>query len=313
VGVKNGREAERLELAGIEAYGPAIRDGRLAFSRTIGNSDVWQLKADGKAAPFLTSSFVDDSPQYSPDGLRIAFSSGRGGDSIALWVANADGTGLNQITKIASPICGTPRWSPDGKWIAFAVYGKASGWDVWVLEASGGSMRQVTHGPADNVLPSWSRNGSSIYFASKRSGRFEILRVPARGGTEDQITHNGGYAAFESTDGKMLYYTVSDAGTEGLFAKRLQDGDEKQLFSDEVTGRGFEVFSDGVYYLHRRDRDSFEIRFHEFANRSVQVIGKSDWPLEPGSGLAVSPDRKTFLFSKRVGAASDLMLIENFR
>ena len=30
-------------------------------------------------------------------------------------------------------------------------------------------------------------------------------------------------------------------------------------------------------------------------------------------GLAVSPDRKTFLFSKSSDAGGDLMLIENFR
>jgi len=30
-------------------------------------------------------------------------------------------------------------------------------------------------------------------------------------------------------------------------------------------------------------------------------------------GLAVSPDRKTFLFSKNSDAGADLMLIENFR
>ncbi len=33
---------------------------------------------------------------------------------------------------------------------------------------------------------------------------------------------------------------------------------------------------------------------------------------ELGSGLAVSPDRKTFLFGKRPAWGVDLMLIENF-
>lgn len=313
VGVTSGKEAERLELAGIDAWGPAIGDGRLAFSRTIGKSDIWRFEGDTKASALLTSSFVDETPQYSPDGLRIAFSSGRGGDTIAVWVANADGTGLNQITRIASPICGTPRWSPDGKWIAFDVYGKAGGWDVWLMEATGDSVRQLTHGPADNLIPSWSQDGKSIYFTSKRSGRFEIWRASTGTGAALQITHNGGYTAFESTDRETLYYTVSDSGTEGLHAKRLQNGDEQQVMKEEVVGRGFAVFSDGVYYLHRRGQDNFEIRFHEFANKRIQVIGEIGGPLAPASGLAVSPDRKTFLFSKRIGAASDLMLIENFR
>lgn len=145
------------------------------------------------------------------------------------------------MTRIASARCGSPRWSPDGKRIAFDALGKAGGWDIWVVEANGGSPRQLTHGPADNAIPSWSPNGSSIYFASKRSGRFEIWRAQAGGSVEEQITRNGGYVALASTDGKTLYYTVSQGGTEGVYAKGLPDGDERQVVKEQVAVRGFAV------------------------------------------------------------------------
>jgi Tol biopolymer transport system component/DNA-binding winged helix-turn-helix (wHTH) protein len=312
--VRNGEEPERLELAGGGAYYPAIdfKAGRLAFSRTLANANIWRLERGGKAAPFLTSSSAQDSnPQYSPDGRRIAFMSSRQVANLAIWVANADGTGPAQITNIGSPLSGTPRWSPDGRSLAFDALQKGGGWDVWVVEASGSSPRQLTHGPADNTIPSWSRDGSSIYFASKRSGRFEIWRIPAGGGTARQVTHNGGYTAFESTDGKTLYYTLSERGTEGLYAKLLPDGEEKQVLKEGVDRRGFAVFADGVYYLYWRGPNSYEIRFHEFAGGQTHVVGDVGGPL--GLGLAVSPDRKTFLFSKFSDAGSDLMLIENFR
>jgi Tol biopolymer transport system component len=57
-------------------------------------------------------------------------------------------------------------------------------------------------------LPSWSRDGNAIYFTSKRYGEFEVWRVAAHGGKEEQITRNGGYLAFESTDTKTLHYTL---------------------------------------------------------------------------------------------------------
>ena len=316
VDVRGGKAAERLELAGIDALGPAVdfRGGRLAFSRTQAhNSDIWRLGSDGKPSPFLTSSLVDDAPQYSPDGGRVAFSSGRGGDSVAIWTANADGTGVNQITKIASPKCGTPRWSPDGQSIAFEASGKAGGgWDIWVVEANGGSPRQVTHSPGDNILPSWSRDGNAIYFTSKRSGRFEIWRLPAHGGKEEQITRNGGYLAFESTNKNTLYYTLSQDGTEGLYAKSLPDGVEVQAVNENVVARGLAVFSDRAYYLHCGQNEC-DIRFYEFANARVQVIHKIGVLLHGASGLTVSPDRQTFLFSILNRPESDLMLIENFR
>jgi Tol biopolymer transport system component/DNA-binding winged helix-turn-helix (wHTH) protein len=314
VNVRDGKEPERLELAGGYANYPAIdfKAGRLTFSRTLANASIWRLERGGKPAPFLTSSSAQDAnPQYSPDGRRIAFHSSRQVGNLAIWVANADGTGPAQITNIGSPLSGTPRWSPDGRSLAFDALQKGGGWDVWVVEASGSSPRQLTHGPADNTIPSWSRDGSSIYFASKRSGRFEIWRIPAGGGTARQVTHNGGYTAFEATDGKTLYYTLSERGTEGLYAKLLPDGEEKQVLKEGVDRRGFAVFADGVYYLYWRGPNSYEIRFHEFAGGQTHVVGDVGGPL--ALGLAVSPDRKTFLFSKFSDAGSDLMMIENFR
>ena len=311
--VRNGKEPERLELAGAGALYPAInfKAGRLTFTRTLRNANIWRLERGGAPTPFLTSSALDRAPQYSPDGRRIAFESSRQVANFAVWVANADGTGAAQITNIGSPWSGTPRWSPDGRWLAFDARGKDGGWDVWVVEASGSSPRQLTHGPADNVVPSWSRDGSSIYFASKRSGRLEIWRIPAGGGTAMQVTRSGGHTAFESTDGKTLYYTLSEDGAEGLYAKLLPDGEERHVLKEGVAARGFAVVSDGVYYLHARGQGSYEIRFQEFAGGQTRVIGDIDRGLS--FGLAVSPDRKTFLFSKYTDGGSDLMLVENFR
>jgi Tol biopolymer transport system component/DNA-binding winged helix-turn-helix (wHTH) protein len=313
VSVSNGKDPERLELAGAGAFDPAIdfKAGRLAFSRRLRHANVWRLKQGGKPAPFITSSARDGSAQYSPDGRKIAFMSSRHAANFAIWVANADGTQPAQITNIGRTWSGTPRWSSDGRRLAFDAFEKGSGWDVWVVEAGGSSPRQLTHGPADNIIPSWSRDGSSIYYASKRSGRLEIWNIPADGGTAVQVTRNGGYTAFESTDGKTLYYTLSEAGAEGLYSKRLPDGEEEQVLNEGVAGRGFAVFSDGVYFLHQRGQSSYEIRFHEFAGKRTRVVSEVEGALD--IGLAVSPDRKTFLFSKFSDGGFDLMLIENFR
>jgi Tol biopolymer transport system component/DNA-binding winged helix-turn-helix (wHTH) protein len=313
VGTRNHTKRERLDLAGPGTRFPTVDSAgsRLAFSRTLRHPDVWRLQSNGKAAPFLTSSLRDVSPQYSSDGRRIAFESGRVGDNCSIWVAEADGTGLRQITKLDSPQSGTPRWSPDGRQIAFDVVREGGGWDIWVVEESGGNPKQLTHGPADNVGPSWSRDGNSVCFASNRSGRFEIWRVSTKDGTAEQITRKGGHTAFESADGKTLFYTLSGAGTEGLYAKRLPDGEERQFLKESVNMRGFAVFPDGIYYLHRIEQSKYEIRFFEFAGGRSRVLHEIEGPLH--IGFTVSPDRKTFLYSKIIDEGADLVLIENFR
>jgi eukaryotic-like serine/threonine-protein kinase len=303
---------ERLDIAGAGASHPAInhKTGQFAFARSLDNSDIWRIRADGTATPFLTSTLRDTSPQYSPDGKRIAYESGRGGDSVAIWLANADGSGATQATRIASEQCGSPRWSPEGRWIAFDCFEPGGGWDIWTIEASGASPRRLTRGGGDSIAPAWSPDGRWVYYGDKRSGRFEIWRVPAAGGGGEQVTRNGGYIALTSVDGTMLYYTKTEFGLEGLFAKRLPDGGELLLIRERIGWRGFAVFSEGIYYLGAAAQQ-FKVRFYEFATQRTRTLAEVEGPLQ--LGLSVSPDRKSFLLSKVVFSGSDLMLIENFR
>jgi Tol biopolymer transport system component len=312
VNVKGGKQPEQVEAAGAGATYPAVdKAGRLVFSRDLTHGNIWRMEPGGKPAPLLTSSATDYAPQYSPDGRRIAFSSNRTVSSFTIWAANADGTGPARVTRVASPWSGAPRWSPDGRHITFDSFNKGGGWDIWVVNADGSSPRQLTQGPPDNPVPSWSHDGKWIYFASERTGRFEIWRIPAAGGTAVQITHNGGWTAFDSTDGKTLYYTSRAPGADGLYAQQFPNGEVKQVLKGKDGPGGFAVFSDGIYYVHQRGARSFEIRFLEFAGGATRPAGEIEG-LVP-SGFTVSPDRKTFLFSKLCDEKSGLMLIGNFR
>src|SRR6188508_3799739 len=74
----------------------------------------------------------DASPTWSPDGARIAFTSGRNGLS-NIWVIPAAG---GQATRLSLIDDIQPDWSPDGAQIAFTSY--RSGFsDIWVMPASG--------------------------------------------------------------------------------------------------------------------------------------------------------------------------------
>lgn len=323
VGVDDGKPPARLDLAGEGAWFPDIgaRHRRLAFQRALSDPDIWRIAADGQASPLITSSVREVGPQYSPDGRRVAFESDRGGGNLAVWIAEADGSGLRQVTRLPSPISGTPRWSPDGRRIAFDSLRPDGGWDTWVVDESGTNSKLLTQGPSDNVVPSWSRDGRWVYFASNRTGRFEVWKVLATGGAALQVTKNGGSVAFESADGKRLYYTRGDPGAGGLFEKALPDGEERPLVSEAIVARGFAVFPDGVYYLTRKGPGPVQIRWHDFAARTSRTVHLLPGPGASGPsstvralafGFSVSPDRKNFLFSPVTSMGSDLMMIENF-
>ena len=185
---------------------------------------------------------------------------------------------------------GSPRWSPDGRRIAFDARGKDGRWNIKVVESSGGQSPQLTSGPFTSTAPTWSHDGKWIYFASDRSGRFEIWRMPSEGSSTEQFTHDGGYMAIESPDGRTLYYTKT-GGDGPLFARLLGGGDEEQVL-ESVARRGFAVFEDGIYYLYADSRGAAkcEIRFHEFATGRSRLVGPIEGRLKPVSLRFTRPE-----------------------
>ncbi|HEX9115560.1 MAG TPA: Tol-Pal system beta propeller repeat protein TolB, partial [Anaerolineae bacterium] len=99
-----------------------------------------------------------ESPAWSPDGRRMAFTSLRGGRWQILLV-NADGSGARQMTTGAYD-ARYPAWSPDGRWLAFA--GDRGGrWEIYVIPVDGAGQAgttyplQITAGAADSSYPAW--------------------------------------------------------------------------------------------------------------------------------------------------------------
>jgi hypothetical protein len=123
------------------------------------------------------------------------------------------------------------------------------------------------------------------------------------------MTENGGDTAFESADGRTLFYTK--ALSSPLFALSLGGGPERQVL-DQVTLRSFAVFEDGIYFVGPRDADGqYAVQFFNFSTGDARQLVRFGGRLQ--QGLAVSPDRKTILFSKSASAGADLMMIEGFR
>lgn len=56
-------------------------------------------------------------------------------------------------------------WSPDGQWVVFGG-GPGDQQNLWKMPASGGGeVIQLTSGPAIDVFPTWSPDGTQILFA----------------------------------------------------------------------------------------------------------------------------------------------------
>jgi dipeptidyl aminopeptidase/acylaminoacyl peptidase len=84
------------------------------------NADIWTVPADGSGEPreIIAGEKTENSPRYSPDGSRLAFISTRGG-AAQVYVGDAGGGNVTQVTRISGGVQPPLVFSPDGTKIAF--------------------------------------------------------------------------------------------------------------------------------------------------------------------------------------------------
>jgi len=312
-------------LAGVTegAISPAISRPapgapvRLAYERQVIDTNIWSAEFDASgrlqpgAAPLIASTRLDITPHISPDGKRIAFASDRSGH-YDIYLCDSDGRNVAQLTSMALN-ARSPRFSPDGSKIAFDARG-ASLADIFVMGVDGGPLTQLTSEPADDVRPSWSKDGRWIYFRSNRSGINQIWKVPSSGGAPVQVTKNGGYDAFESPDGHLLYF-VQSGQRPGLWSVPVEGGQETAVL-DSVWQSYWAVAEKGIVFLDLKNgvRSPKSIKWFDFRTHQTRDIGVvknevvADIP-----GMSVSSDGRRFQWGQVDQSDADLMLISNFR
>lgn len=317
----SGGEAEPVAGTGEGALFPAVSPvGRLVYARL---SDVGYVMraalpepAGRPAAPVRVIPFPASTPQLSPDGRRMAFSSARSGSS-QIWVWEVDGSQMRRLTSM--PVfAGSPRWSPDGAWIAFDSL-ERGGWDVFVIRSDGTGLRRVTSHDGSDLRPSWSWDGKWLYFGSDRSGTMEIWKTPVAGGPAIQITFQGGYDAVESPDGKRIFYTRR--GVPGLWTRPVDGGAgaEEKLLLKELewqNSRNWTVRKDGVYFLAcsgvgRPERVCSLKRYRFDTDALETVLPLGDVRLND-SGCSISSDGAMLFYVQRAETETDIVMVEGW-
>ena len=175
------------------------------------------MNANGSGSHDVTNSHAspDHTPDWSPDGTRIAFASTRDGfGNFGVWTMNADGSGQAQVPGTKS---GTePAWSPDGAHIAFDGYQHFNA-EIYSVDPDGCTAvaRLTNNAPPGNTLPQdfapdWQPLAAPI--SSNPSGELTSL-TPARVlDTRDGTGRNGVIAPL----GDAATFDVQITGAGGV-------------------------------------------------------------------------------------------------
>jgi len=193
----NGCHVRRLtrDIAAHPSWSP--EGERIAFD-TSGMGSIYVVSANGtglrKLTPREQEGFDDEEPAWSPDGRLIAFDrvSFRGPSAARkpqIFVMNADGTGVRQLTRGPEAQTG-PAWSPDGRLIAF-VSGSEPDTRIFVANADGTGVRPLTPAGLQAWSPTWTHDGR-IAFLTRRAGRTDLTVVDPDGSHMKVVAANLG-------------------------------------------------------------------------------------------------------------------------
>lgn len=295
----------------------ALRGDRLAYAQWTNNVNLWRISLgagdSGITSPMTTTSRLQQAPDISPDGRKIAFESERSGRH-EVWVSNADGSEAIEMGHFHA-VSGTPRWSPDGRYVVFdsRELGEAS---LFLVDPHEGVPRRIDTGKISAQVPRWSRDGKWIYFTSISSNDHYsgLLKVHPEGGIPQSVTsEDTAFNGQEDRAGRTLYFAVGPTNCS-IRALDLIDGKEHELegMPPLEYPTDWVVASNGIYFIDSLPRPA-TINFYDFALH--RVTKRMPLPKRPifWGGLALAPDETWLAYAQVDRNDSDLMLAEPFR
>jgi serine/threonine protein kinase/Tol biopolymer transport system component len=203
----------------------------------------------------LTATAPQPTPKFTstPDSTQIPVATSVGGGTgqivfassrsvvPQLYLVNADGTDLTQLTNMENGAC-QPSWSPDGKQLVFIspclgrgeffenIYNESS---LYSINADGTGLKQLTVSPGSDFEPAWSPDGKEIAFTSVRGGFRQIYTLDVD--SQDITLLTNTTDAIESSqpswspDGTKIVYMVKRVGTYQVWAMNADGQEAVQL------------------------------------------------------------------------------------
>src|SRR5437764_1160728 len=286
-----------------------LREGHLWGAPVIGGKERKLFEARGAV----------NSPEWSPDGSELAFSSARGDHSF-VTIYNPRSNHLRFLAPTVDRDI-APRWSPDGKRIAFIRLPNISDtcsmdrerlqpWSIWVVDARSGNGQEIWHsgntdndsffgGFGGNDVWQWVA-GDRLLFMSERDGWAHIYSISSEGGALTAPT---------PVDFEVENVAVSPDKSFVVIATNKNEIDRRHLWKVNVAGGAPEQITRGesiemypvvvnngrtVALLHSTARDPFMPFTISVDGSNMKPLAAQALPRDFPSAQLVAPEQVIF-------------------
>jgi Tol biopolymer transport system component len=256
-----GRAIAMLGLASARRLAMPRAGGKVAYSALVTSSSVWSLPlgADGRPSgeprALTEGSGRDSRPLFAPDGATIVFERWRAGTQSDLWLMDAHGGALRQLTSDPA-FDSQASWMPDDRSLLF-LSGRGGGHGLWRLTLPDDRQTQVS---TFTEPPDWIRvspDGRSVAFHRRQGGATNVWVRDLQSGTERQVTQDRELIAFPIwlPDGRALVCERKRGSETQVVIVPLAGGEPRVLVDDPGQSWPYSVSADGdrVAYAGFRD------------------------------------------------------------
>jgi serine/threonine protein kinase/Tol biopolymer transport system component len=232
----------------------------------VRGNDLWLFEFARGVNTKFTFGNPSQTPVWSADGNRIAFSSLRGG-VWDIYQKASNLAGQEEMLQQSPETKAMASLTRDGRFLMYsALSADGKQRDLWILPMSGSAADRkpipFLRTEFEEVGGRFSPDGRWVAYQSNESGKNEIYVRPfdasnpasqAAGGLRS-VSKDGGIDAHWSADGKELFYLAPDGSMMSVAVSgsgaAFQSGVPQRLFKSPGAGRGsWDVAADGKRFL----------------------------------------------------------------
>jgi TolB protein len=163
-------------------------------------------------------------------------------------------------------------------------------YDIWLINPDGLYRQQITRESARDSFPTFSADGSRIFFISERDGVKSLWRVNADGGEPISLVKGTSQQPFAaSPDGKWIYFHSYFSGAAALWRVSTEGGEPEKIADGVLESPAIAPDNRTVAAVWKNEEGNSKLAIFNIENPAPENWRRFDFTAGANPSAAASP------------------------